>query len=139
MAGYWQDARASADSFRDGWFRTGDLGEWHESGHLRISGRLKELIIVGGSNVLPGEVEHALAGVDGVDELAAAGVADPDRGEIVAAYVVAQPGTDPAALEAALRERAERELASYKRPRSYRFLRELPRNAMGKLDRRRLD
>ncbi len=72
-------------------------------------------------------------------ELAAAGVVDPDRGEIVAAYVVAQPGTDPAALEAALRERAERELASYKRPRSYRFLRELPRNAMGKLDRRRLD
>lgn len=138
MAGYWRDAGASAASFRDGWFRTGDLGEWHESGHLRISGRLKELIIVGGSNVLPGEVEHALAGVNGVDELAAAGVADPDRGEIVAAFVVARPGTDPAALEAALRERAERELASYKRPRSYRFLRELPRSALGKLDRRRL-
>jgi 2-aminobenzoate-CoA ligase len=76
--------------------------------------------------------------VNGIDELAAAGVADPDRGEIVAVFVVARPGADPAALEAALRERALRELASYKRPRRYRFLRELPRNAMGKLDRQRL-
>lgn len=138
MHGYWEDAGADALSFRDGWFRTGDLGTWHESGALRISGRLKELIIVGGSNVLPGEVEQALAGVEGVDELAAAGLPDADRGEIVAAFVVSRPGRDAGAIEAALRERAEAQLAAYKRPRSYRFVAELPRNAMGKIDRRRL-
>jgi malonyl-CoA/methylmalonyl-CoA synthetase len=138
MHGYWHDPQASAASFRDGWFRTGDLGTWHPSGPLRISGRLKELIIVGGSNVLPGEVEVALAGVGGVDELAAAGVSDADRGEIVGAFVVARPGADPVEIERELRERAERELAAYKRPRSYRFLAELPRNAMGKVDRRKL-
>ena len=141
MRGYWRDEQTSAASFRDGFFRTGDLGEMHESGHLRISGRLRELIIVGGSNVLPGEVEHALAGAEGVDELAAAGVPDADRGEIVGAFVVPQAGHDPAALralETRLRERADRELAPYKRPRVYRFLAELPRNAMGKVDRRSL-
>jgi len=138
MHGYWRDAAASAACFRDGWFRTGDLGEWHASGHLRIAGRLKELIIVGGSNVLPGEVEHALAGVDGVDELAAAGLDDADRGEVVCAFVVASPGADRAGVEAALRARAERELAAYKRPGSYRFVEALPRNAMGKVDRRAL-
>lgn len=138
MHGYWQDEAASAAAFRDGWFRTGDLGEHESHGHLRISGRLKELIIVGGSNVLPGEVEHALEGVEGVDELAAAGLPDADRGEIVGAFVVAHAGSEPAAVEARLRERAERELAAYKRPRSYRFVTELPRNAMGKIDRKRL-
>ncbi|MBW2282143.1 MAG: AMP-binding protein [Deltaproteobacteria bacterium] len=141
MCGYWQDEETSAASFRDGFFRTGDLGAMHESGHLRIAGRLKELIIVGGSNVLPGEVEHALAGEPGVDELVAAGVPDADRGEIVGAFVVVHEGGDPAALrelETRLRERAERELAPYKRPRLYRFLAELPRNAMGKVDRRSL-
>lgn len=138
MRGYWRDPDTSADSSRDGWFRTGDLGEWHASGHLRISGRLKELIIVGGSNVVPGEVEHALADVAGVDELAAAGIADSDRGEIVGAFVVARQREDPAALEARLRERAEDSLAAYKRPRVYRFVAELPRNAMGKVDRRKL-
>jgi malonyl-CoA/methylmalonyl-CoA synthetase len=138
MHGYWQDPESNAASFREDWFRTGDLGEWHPSGHLRISGRLKELIIVGGSNVLPGEVEAGLAGVGGVDELAVAGLPDPDRGEVVAAFVVARAGADPATLEGELRARAERELAAYKRPRSYRFVAELPRNAMGKIDRRRL-
>jgi len=138
MKGYWRDPETSADCFRDGFFRTGDLGEWHESGHLRICGRKKELIIVGGSNVLPGEVETALAGEPGVDELAAAGVPDPDRGEIVGAFVVAGTGQDEAELEARLRARAEAQLAAYKRPRLYRFLVELPRNAMGKIDRRAL-
>ena len=138
MRGYWRDPETSAESFHDDWFRTGDLGEWHAGGHLRISGRRKDLIIVGGSNVVPGEVERALADVDGVDELAAAGIPDADRGEIVGAFIVARDGEDAAALEARLRERAEAALASYKRPRVYRFMPELPRNAMGKVDRRRL-
>ena len=105
---------------------------------LRIEGRLKELIIVGGSNVLPGEVEAALSGDPGVDELAAVGLPDPDRGEVVGVFVVARGQEPQSAVEARLRERAESELAAYKRPRAFRFVDELPRNAMGKIDRRAL-
>jgi malonyl-CoA/methylmalonyl-CoA synthetase len=138
MAGYWRDENASADVFRDGFFRTGDLGRRDDAGYLCIAGRKKELIIVGGSNVLPGEVERALAGDPQVDELAAVGVADPERGEVVAVFIAAAPGADAAAVEARLRARAEEGLAAYKRPRLYRFVAALPRSVMGKVDRRSL-
>jgi malonyl-CoA/methylmalonyl-CoA synthetase len=138
MAGYWRDEAADAEAFRDGFFRTGDLGRFDPDGYLVVAGRKKDLILVGGSNVLPGEVERALRGVAGVEELAVAGLPDADRGEVVAAFVVAAPASDPAALEERLRERAEHELAAYKRPGRYRFVEALPRNAMGKVDRRAL-
>jgi malonyl-CoA/methylmalonyl-CoA synthetase len=138
MAGYWRDEKTSAEVFRDGFFRTGDLGRRDEAGYLCIAGRKKELIIVGGSNVLPGEVELALAGDPEVDELAAAGIPDRERGEVVAAFVVAARGAEPAAIESRLRARAERELAAYKRPRLYCFVAALPRSVMGKVDRRAL-
>jgi malonyl-CoA/methylmalonyl-CoA synthetase len=139
MPGYWNAPEANAAAFgADGFFRTGDLGELDREGRLRVSGRKKELIIVGGSNVLPGEVEHALAAEPGVDEIAAAGLPDPDRGEVVGVWVVAHAGSAPRELEQRLRERAERALAAYKQPRAYRFVASLPRNAMGKLDRKAL-
>jgi malonyl-CoA/methylmalonyl-CoA synthetase len=138
MSSYWRDDTATQASFRNGAFCTGDLGRRDEAGYLIIAGRKKELIIVGGSNVLPGEVEQVLAADPGIDEIAAAGLPDADRGEIVAAFVVPRAGEDTAALEARLRERADENLAAYKRPRAYHFLAELPRNAMGKVDRRRL-
>jgi malonyl-CoA/methylmalonyl-CoA synthetase len=141
MAGYWRAPEATCDAFREGFFRTGDLGRLDERGYLVIAGRKKELIIVGGSNVLPGEVERALEGEPDVEELAVAGLRDPDRGEIVAAFVVPAAVADPRAIERRLRERAEAALAPYKRPRSYRFLAGLPRNPMGKMgkiDRRAL-
>ncbi len=90
---------------------------------------------MGGTNVLPGEVEHVLAEHAAVEEVAVAGLPDADRGEVVGAFVVAAAGQDARELEAQLRERAEQLLAPYKRPRLYRFLPALPRNAMGKLDR----
>jgi malonyl-CoA/methylmalonyl-CoA synthetase len=135
MAGYLEEPAANAEAFREGFFRTGDLGRLDERGYLVISGRKKELILVGGSNVLPGEVEAALADVRGVEELVAAGLPDPDRGEIVALFVVPSTGSDPAALETTLRARAEERLSPYKRPRLYRFLSALPRNALGKVNR----
>jgi malonyl-CoA/methylmalonyl-CoA synthetase len=138
MSGYWRSPEIDTESFVDGYFRTGDLGSQGADGYLRISGRKKELILVGGSNVLPGEVEAPLAELPGVAELAVAGLPDPDRGELVAAFVVAAAGADTGALEAELRARAERELAPYKRPRRYCFIDELPRNALGKIDRRAL-
>ncbi len=136
--GYWRNPAATAAGFHDGWFRTGDLGVLDADGYLTIDGRMKELIIVGGTNVTPGEVEAALEPETGVREVAVAGVPDADLGEKVAAFVVPQDGADPATLEARLRQRVERDLAPYKRPRLYRFLDEIPRNAMGKVERGKL-
>lgn len=138
MAGYLDDTDTTAAMVHDGYMHSGDLGRFDEKGNLYIDGRLKDLIIVGGTNVVPGEVEAALSGVDGVAELATVGRADDDLGEVVVAWVVADPGTDPGDLEQRLRDRATRELASYKRPRAYHLTGELPRNVMGKLDRRAL-
>ncbi len=137
-SGYWRAPETSTEAFHDGFFRTGDLGHRDADGYLVISGRKKELIIVGGSNVLPGEVEAALGAEPGVEEIAAAGVPDADRGEVVALFVVAKPGESEPAVEKRLRARADAGLAAYKRPRLYRFVASLPRNAMGKLDRKGL-
>ena len=138
FGGYWQNLEATAATFHDGWFRTGDLGAFSADGYLSILGRIKELIIVGGTNVTPGEVEVVLEAEAGVAECAVAGMPDPDLGERITAFIVPRVGEDPAALEQRLRARAERDLAPYKRPRLYRFLDAIPRNAMGKVERGKL-
>ncbi len=138
MAGYLDDAAATASLIHDGYLHSGDLGRFDADGNLFIDGRLKDLIIVGGTNVVPGEVEAALAVVEGVTELAVVGRPDEDLGETVVAWVVAGPGADPAVIVEELGRHAAGELAAYKRPRDYLFCEELPRNAMGKLDRARL-
>jgi malonyl-CoA/methylmalonyl-CoA synthetase len=138
FGGYWNNPEATAATFHQDWFRTGDLGALDEDGYLAIRGRIKELIIVGGTNVTPGEVEAVLETEPGVAECAVVGLPDTDLGERVAAYVVPRPGEQEAALERRLRARAERDLAPYKRPRVYRFLETIPRNAMGKVERGKL-
>lgn len=129
--GYWNRPEATAESFTaDGWFRTGDLGRLSDDGYLSIVGRSKDLIISGGLNVYPGEVEQVLDGLPGIAESAVIGVPHPDLGEAVVAVAVADEamaGED--ALLAALRG----ELAGFKRPKRVFFLPELPRNAMGKV------
>ncbi len=138
-AGYGNAPQANAQSFRNGFFHTGDLGRFDEYGELWVDGRIKELIIVGGSNVIPGEVEAPLSQVEGVAEVVVTGSAHGDLGEIVVAYVVAaMPGADTAALEKMLRAQADASLAPYKRPRTYFFVDAIARNAMGKVDRKRL-
>ena len=138
FGGYWRDSEATAATFCDGWFRTGDLGAVADDGYLSILGRIKELIIVGGTNVTPGEVEAVLEAEAGVAECAVVGVPDADLGERIAAFIVPRAGEDPPALEQRLRTRAEQDLAPYKRPRLYRFLAAIPRNAMGKVERGKL-
>lgn len=138
FAGYWQADEINAQVFCDGWFCTGDLGRYDQDGYLYIIGRIKELIIVGGTNVTPGEVEAALSGIEGINEFAIAGVPDKDMGERVAAFIVLQTNSDKQTLEALLRERANRLLAAYKRPSSYYFIDAIPRNAMGKVERGKL-
>jgi malonyl-CoA/methylmalonyl-CoA synthetase len=122
-----------ADAFTgDSWFRTGDLGRADPDGYLRIVGRSKELIITGGFNVYPRDVEEVLRDHPGVVDVAVVGVPDPEWGERVVACVVTADAADEAAAAALLEWAAER-VAPYKRPREVRFVDELPRNAMGKV------
>jgi malonyl-CoA/methylmalonyl-CoA synthetase len=138
FCGYWREIEATKATFYDDWFRTGDLGSVDPDGYLYILGRRKELIIVGGTNVTPGEVETVLETIPGVEECAVVGLPDQDLGEQIAAFVVTCPGVDPIEMEVRLRNKAERELAPYKRPRSYFFTDTIPRNSMGKVERGRL-
>ena len=119
----------------DGWFRTGDLGELDEDGYLRISGRAKELIITGGYNVYPREVEEVLRAHPDVADAAVVGAPSAEWGETVVAFVVPAGGTqDRARLEEWCAER----LAPYKRPREWRWIESVPRNALGKVLRHEL-
>jgi len=135
MKGYWRQPDKTADSFQDGWFRTGDLGRWDSLGRLIICGRAKELIISGGFNIYPQEVVNCLSAHPGVAEAAVVGVPDRVRGEMVKAYVVRR---DADLTADSLIAHCRRHLASFKVPRSVAFVDSLPRNAMGKLQLDRL-
>ncbi len=131
--GYWRAPEKTAEAFTaDGFFRTGDLGCLGADGYLDIVGRAKDLIISGGLNVYPREVEILLDSLPGVAESAVIGVPHADFGEAVVAIITARPGTTPgeSALIAALRER----LARFKIPKRVLVVEELPRNAMGKVE-----
>ncbi|WP_419914712.1 AMP-binding protein [Candidatus Poriferisodalis sp.] len=133
FSGYWERPADNAASFSDGWFRTGDLGQW-DDGYLRIVGRAKELIICGGFNVYPREVEEVVASHPDVVECAVGGEPDPEWGEVVVAYVVAERDFDHDELKDFVGER----LAFYKRPRRTHRIAALPRNALGKVQRQML-
>lgn len=115
-------------AFRDGWFRPGDRGVIDAGGWLRVTGREGEMIIRGGANIHPREVEEALRAIPGVEDAAVLGISDDEYGQEIAAAVIA-PGLDPAALRAA----ASARLAAYKVPRRWAFVETLPRNAGGKV------
>jgi malonyl-CoA/methylmalonyl-CoA synthetase len=128
--GYWCREDATAEAFTaDGFFRSGDLGVRSEDGYYALQGRQKELIICGGFNIYPREVEEILQKQPGVKEAAVIGVADAIKGEVPAAYVVADATCSSSQLEAACREN----LASFKVPRRFEFVERLPRNALGKV------
>jgi len=132
-AGYWRRPEATAAAFTpDGFFRTGDLAERAADGYVTLRGRASDLIISGGFNVYPSEIEDVLLEQPGVGEAAVVGRPDAARGELPVAYFVGS--ADPEALAAA----CARELASFKRPRAFVRVAALPRNAMGKVDKRQL-
>lgn len=130
--GYWRQPAQSAVALTpDGWFRTGDLGQFSADGYLTIVGRSKDLVITGGLNVYPREVELVLDALPGIAESAVVGVPHPDFGEAVVAVVV--PATEPAPSADALLAAARRQLAGYKTPKRVFFAPALPRNALGKV------
>ena len=136
---YWGDPDKTSAAWRGDAFTVGDLGRLDDDGYLFLEGRRDDLIISGGVNVYPAEVEAALAEVAGVAAVAVFGVDDDTWGQRVCAAVVAGPDMpDPASLEEALRRTATTRLAGYKRPKTYLFLDELPTTATGKVQRRRL-
>ncbi len=131
MAGYWRNPTATAENLRDGWLWTGDLGALDKDGYLTLKDRSKDVIISGGTNIYPREVEEALLTCAGVREVSVVGRAEPEWGEEVVAFVVAmeEEGLEPDQLDAHCRS----QIARFKRPRHYVFLEELPKNTYGKV------
>ena len=132
MRRYWNSPQATADAFTaDGWFRTGDLGRWDSDGFLWIDGRSKDVIISGGENIHPAELENVLADCDAIAECAVIGVEDAKWGESACAVIVRKPGAklDEAGVLALFNNR----IARYKHPRRVLFADSLPKNAMGKV------
>ncbi len=129
FAGYWRREEATGAAFSDGYFRTGDLATRSADGYYTLSGRRSDLIISGGFNIYPREIEEFLQEQPEISEAAVKGTADRARGEVPVAYVVAKSGFDAAAME----ERCRASLASFKIPRKFVVVESLPRNALGKV------
>lgn len=127
MAGYWQDEQASAPTLRGSWLHTGDIGAFDSEGYLTLKDRSKDLIISGGANIYPREVEEILLKHDKVREVSVIGRPDAEWGEVVVAYVVGEaPASDLDALCLAW-------IGRFKRPRDYVFIGSLPKNNYGKI------
>jgi long-chain acyl-CoA synthetase len=131
MAGYWRNPEASAAALRDGWLWTGDVGCLDADGFLTLKDRSKDLLISGGSNIYPREVEEVLLTAPGVAEAAVVGAPDPEWGEVVVAFIVARPAARPTAAD--LDTHCLARIARFKRPKRYVFVDELPKNNYGKV------
>jgi long-chain acyl-CoA synthetase len=136
MKGYWNRPEATEETIKDGWLYTGDLGYMDDKGYFYIVDRKKDMIIAGGYNIYPREIEEVLYEHPDVLEAVAAGIPDPYRGETVKAYVVLKEGARISADD--LNQYARKYLAAYKAPRLYEFREELPKTAVGKILRRTL-
>lgn len=136
MSGYWNNPKATADALRDGWLYTGDMGAFDERGYLTLRDRSKDVIISGGTNIYPREVEEALLRHPGVAEVCVTGQPHAEWGEIVVAFVVPVPGVDLASAE--LDEHCAANIARFKKPKRYLFVEALPKNNYGKVLKREL-
>jgi fatty-acyl-CoA synthase len=134
--GYWRDEKATAKTIIDGWLHTGDAAYFDEEGYLYIHDRVKEMIVSGGENIYPAEVENALFHHPDVADVAVIGVPHEKWGEAVKALVVAKPGSTLS--ERALVDHARSRIAGFKVPKSVDFVASIPRNAAGKILRREL-
>jgi fatty-acyl-CoA synthase len=131
-SGYWNNPDATAATLQNGWLRTGDMGSFDDRGYLTLRDRSKDVVISGGSNIYPREVEEVLLEHPGVSEAGVVGAPDPEWGEVVVAFIVGSASV--AELDAHLLER----IARFKRPKRYEFVDELPKNSYGKVLKREL-
>jgi malonyl-CoA/methylmalonyl-CoA synthetase len=129
--GYWRKPEETASAFKQGWFRTGDLGNVDEDGYYYLSDRIKHIIISGGENISPKEVEGVINQVEGVVESSVVGIADKKWGEMVVAAVVKKPDISVDANQ--IKEHCKKHLHNWKCPKAITFVNELPRNTMGKV------
>jgi acyl-CoA synthetase (AMP-forming)/AMP-acid ligase II len=136
MQGYWRNPEATAEAMRDGWFYTGDVGTLDTRGYLTIVDRIKDMIISGGENIYPREVEDALVQHPAVESVAVIGIPDDTWGESVLAFVVRHENRK--VDEAALIEFCRSRIASYKKPSRIEFVDTLPHLASGKVDKVKL-
>lgn len=136
FSGYWRQPEKTAAEFRDGWFVSGDLGRVDDEGYISIVGREKDLIISGGYNIYPAEIETVLDEIAGVRESAVIGVPHPDLGEAVVAVIAIAPSGDLS--EDRILSHLSGTLARFKQPRAIHFVDELPRNSMAKIQKNRL-
>jgi len=132
MSGYWNNAAATAATLKGGWLYTGDIGSFDSRGYLTLRDRSRDVVISGGSNIYPREVEEALLEHAGLSEAAVVGAPDQEWGEVVVAFVVGR--ADPSELDAHLLQR----IARFKRPKRYVFVDALPKNSYGKVLKREL-
>ena len=133
--GYWKRPDADETSLHDGWYYTGDIGYWDGDGDIFVTGRVDDMIISGGENILPVEIESVLSLHPGVGEVAVVGLSDPRWGQVVTAFIVRRDGVGVEALDAWCQQS---DLPGFKRPRSYVFIREIPKSPVGKILRRML-
>jgi len=136
MLGYWKRDEATASTLIDGWVHTGDAGYKDDDGYVFVQDRIKDMIVSGGENVYPAEVESALHGIEGIADVAVIGVPDDRWGEAVKACVVLKPGANLTAEQ--IITAAKQKIAGYKVPKSVDFLDMLPRNPSGKILKREL-
>jgi malonyl-CoA/methylmalonyl-CoA synthetase len=129
--GYWRNQEETAKAFEKGWFRTGDLGRIDEDGYYYLTDRIKNIIISGGENISPKEVETVINQFDGVVESSVVGIPDEEWGEKVVAAVVTKPGSGVKPQE--IQEFCKEHLHNWKCPKEIVFLEELPKNRMGKI------
>jgi fatty-acyl-CoA synthase len=134
FAGYYDNPEANAKSFRDGWFRTGDLGHMDEQGFVYITGRASDMYISGGSNIYPREIEEKILTHPAIAEVAVLGLPDPVWGEIGVAVCVARAGAS--ATEAEMAEYLAAKIARYKMPKRFFFWEALPKSGYGKVPKR---
>jgi 2-furoate---CoA ligase len=133
--GYWRRPEADAKALRQGWYFTGDTGYFDADGDLFVTGRVDDMIITGGENVSPVEVESCLSLHPAVSEVAVAGLPDERWGKLVTAFIKCRAAVDPQELDAFCKSS---DLAYFKRPRRYVFVAEIPKSPVGKLLRRKL-
>jgi len=136
MSGYWRNEKATHEALRDGWLHTGDMGSFDEKGYLTLRDRSKDVVISGGTNIYPREVEEALLAHPGVAEVCVVGQGDEEWGEVVVAFIVGAAGAQLS--EDALDQVCVERIARFKRPKRYLFVESLPKNSYGKVLKREL-